>query len=128
MQTLSSARARKRRPAGTARTWTDTLLLIGGTASMLLTVCLLAVVAANKLSNPIEVADTPSGPDAHGGKIVIHSPQGDGCLQRRFDNVTGRITEAGVLCGSPEFDGNGRPIVNGTVGRLNQIGKSFHDR
>jgi hypothetical protein len=94
---------------------------------MLLAVCLLAVLAGTKFSSPIWTADPTIGPDDRSGKIVIHAVQGDGCSQRRFDNMTGR-TEIGVPCATPEVDASGQPIAKGTVGRLNQIGKSFLDR
>jgi hypothetical protein len=136
MRTLPSAASKRvashirqtNRPVSLVLSGPHGLLLIIAAASTLLTVFLLAVLAVKSISSPIRAADPPISPDTHSGKIVIHSAQGDGCVQRRFDNATGRITDVNFPCGTSEFDEMGRPIVKGTVGRLNQIGKSFLDR
>jgi hypothetical protein len=115
-----------KRSADPVRLRPDRLLTIGVAISMALTICLLAALAANRVSGPI--AAPLIDPDAHSGKIIVHSPQGEGCVQRHFDNATGRITDVNVPCGTSAFDDSGRPVIKGTAGRLNQIGKSFLDR
>jgi hypothetical protein len=103
-------------------------LIVGvGFSIILLALCLLAL-AVNEFSDPAAATNPAPGINAHSGKIVIHAARGDGCQQRRFDNGTGRLTEVSASCDGPEFDDSGRSISRGTIGRLNQIGKSFQDR
>jgi len=75
-----------------------------------------------------EIAGIKEGTKNFAATIVIHAPRGEGCQQRRFDNATGRMTQSNAPCGSAAFDDNNRSAIKGTAGRLNEIGKSFHNR
>jgi hypothetical protein len=102
-------------------------LAIGLGFSVFGVLCLLLLAITTKF------LDSLSTPSASGlkdttARIVIHAPGGEGCQQRRFDNETGHFIDVSVSCGNPAFDNNGRPIFKGTIGRLNEIGKSFHNR
>jgi hypothetical protein len=123
---LRAAKVAHSRRTSFAATRPRSLLFLSIGFSVLLGLCLLAV-AVHEFARPAATNATADN-NAHSGKIVIRAARGDGCQQRRFDNRTGRVTHVSVSCEGPEFDDNGRPIPRGTIGRLNQIGKSFQDR
>jgi hypothetical protein len=116
------------RPAPRAPTRQSRALVIGlGFSALAVVLCLvlLAVTMVFLDSRSMPSATTVKDTTA---KIVIHARDGEGCQQRRFDNRTGRLTEVSVSCAEPTFHDNGRPIIKGTSGRLNEIGKSFRNR
>ena len=126
-RTIAGVRAHERR-ARPPQTRHFTPLIIGIGISTITVLCLLLLAATTKITEPIAMTNGMVGTKDSGATIEIHAPRGEGCQQRRFDNATGRMTESNVPCASPAFDGNGRPIIKGTSGRLNEIGKSFHNR
>jgi hypothetical protein len=105
-----------------------TALIVAVAVSTVCVLFLLGVVTITKFLEPVATPNAlPSIKNAN-AKIVIHAPDGEGCRQRRFDNATGRMTDLNVSCEGPALDDSGRPIPKGTIGRLNQIGKSFQKR
>ena len=62
------------------------------------------------------------------GKVVSDSRNNNGCRQKIFDNQIGRVTETEQPCEDAAFDSNGRPILRGTIRRLDAISKSFSNR
>jgi hypothetical protein len=115
------------RPAPRAPMRQSRALAIGLGFSALAVLCLVLLAATTKFLDSRSMPSATSLKDTT-AKIVIHAPDGQGCQQRRFDNSTGRLTEMSVSCANPTFDENGRPIIKGTNGRLNEIGNSFRNR
>jgi hypothetical protein len=101
-------------------------LAIGLGFSALAVVCLMLFVVTTRILSSHSMPSASSLKDIT-ANIVIHAPDGEGCQQRRFDNRTGRLTEVSISCASPTLDENGRPVIKGTTGRLNEIGKSFRN-
>jgi hypothetical protein len=89
---------------------------------------LLLLAAVTKYVNSPAATSAGSSMEARTGKIMIESVRGEVCEERKFDNGTGRISGIGAPCRTPDVDDNGRPIVRGTAGRLDAIGKSFLNR
>jgi hypothetical protein len=103
-------------------------LLIGVGLSIVFVVFVMLLAAATKFVDPVPAINPTTTTKDSTGKIVIQSARDAGCQERHFDNDTGRLSEITVSCTTPEFDDHNRPLVRGTTGRLNQIGKSFQNR
>jgi hypothetical protein len=106
----------------------STAMMIGIGVSSLSALGLLLMAATTTYVQPISATNAIPRIKDSSARIVIHAPHGESCQQRRFDNETGRMTELNVSCESRTFDDSGRPVIKGTTGRLNEIGKSFHNR
>jgi hypothetical protein len=121
------------RPARLAPRQRRSLLIVSIGFLVLVSLCLVAVVANELAGSDVRSArsDTSSARadiDARKGKVLINSVQGERCRQRIFDNQTGRMVDANAPCNNSEFETNGRQIFRGTINRLDQIGKSFQNR
>jgi hypothetical protein len=81
----------------------------------------LVMTYANSSATP-NVASAAAARD-NTGSIIARSANGDGCHRKRFDNVTGTITDAGPTSCDAVDSG---PSSTAASGRFNAIASGFH--
>lgn len=94
--------------------------------------CTFALIVAGFLTAHLVMSKLPFSPPAKGLSgnddntgIIARQIGNQECVVARFDNATGRTTEASGCKSAIVLDAHGDPVPMGTFRRLDAISKSF---